>query len=499
MTSGRLRFVKNAASNVVNGVSSAIFAIVLPYFFVRYFSRAEFSLWVLILQLAAYVNYLNFGFQVAIGRFVSYSLERGDKKHAEDMLAAGLQILSALGALGFVLVFALAFAFPYVFRQVDPALVPAARAALLWVGGAIAVGLPFSAFFGVFIGLQRNEIPAGITALGKFLLAVAVIIAAARTRSLVVVAEVYFVGSLVQYALQYLVFVYFCRGWHLRVLAWSRAAARELIVYCAGLSVWTLAMLLVNGLDTTIVGIFDFRAVAPYGVALSIVTFFSGTLQAISTPLIQTFTRRHAREEHQEAMSDLEMASFICAMLLFVGGSWIVSVADWAFDAWVGPNIARAAVPIFVILMVANALRYTSGPYSYYVVSTGQQRKVVLTPIFEGILNCAASIFLVMRIGAIGVAIATLIGVIFALLILYFHNMARTLPEGYSLSRFFRFAIAEPLAYCATVIIVVVLRYFFHIPTVPSVFLVFVASLPAAYRVWRMVVAREAVGVRSLT
>lgn len=497
MTSGRLRFVKNAASNVVNGVSSAVFAIVLPYFFVRYFSRAEFSLWVLILQLAAYVNYLNFGFQVAIGRYVSYSLERGDQKHAEAMLAAGLQILSVLGALGFGLVIVLAFAFPYVFAQVDSALVPVARAALLWVGGAIAIGLPFSAFFGVFIGLQRNEIPAGITALGKFLLAVAVIVAAARTRNLVIVAEVYFVGSLVQYALQYLVFVYFCRGWHLRVLEWSRAIAHELIVYCVGLSAWSLAMLLVNGLDTTIVGIFDFRAVASYGVALSIVTFFSGTLQAISSPLVQTFTRKHAREEHQETLRDLEMASFICAILLFVGGSWIVSAAGWAFDAWVGPNIARAAVPIFVILMVANALRYTVGPYSYYVVSTGQQRKVVLTPIFEGILNCAASIFLVMRFGAIGVAIATLIGVIFALLMHYFYNMARTLPEGYSMSHFFRFAMAEPLAYCAPVVLVVVLQRVFHLAAVPTAASIIVASFPAAYRVWRMAVVREAVGVRS--
>lgn len=44
MSRGRLRFAKNAASNVVNGSVGAIVSIVLPHFFVHDLSSTEFAL-----------------------------------------------------------------------------------------------------------------------------------------------------------------------------------------------------------------------------------------------------------------------------------------------------------------------------------------------------------------------------------------------------------------------------------------------------------------------
>ncbi len=278
------RFARNAISNVITGLSSAVFALVLPWFFVRDFSHSEFALWVLVLQLAAYVGYLNFGFQVAVGRYVAHSLERGDLGHAERVTAAGAQMLGLLGLIGFAVLATMAWSFPHIFHGVEPALVPQARSALLWIGGAIALGLPFSVFLGVFVGLQRNDIPAIISVIGKVGQAVMMILAAAVTHSLVTVSLVYFVCSLLQYGWQYVWFRSHCRGWRVNLSAWSWPESREITSYCASLSAWTFSMLLINGLDITIVGVLDFPAGASYGLAISIVTFFAGTAQALFSP-----------------------------------------------------------------------------------------------------------------------------------------------------------------------------------------------------------------------
>lgn len=481
-----LRFARNALSNVITGLSSAVFALLLPWFFVRDFSQSEFALWVLIFQLAAYVGYLNFGFQVAVGRYVAYSLERGDRNHAERITAAGAQTLGLLGLVGFAVVAAIAWAFPHIFHGVEPALVPQARSALLWIGGAIAMGLPFSVFLGVFVGLQRNEIPAIISVMGKVGQSAMLILAAALTHNLVTVSVVYFVGSLLQYLLQYIWFRRHCRDWRVNLLAWSWPETREIISYCASLSAWTFSMLLINGLDITIVGILDFPSVASYGLALSIVTFFAGTAQALFSPLIQVFARRHARENHDTNTRDLLTTSTACALLLFASCGWLAALAPIGFVAWVGPSLARTTIPIFLVLVVANALRNVFVPWSHYVVSTYQQQKVLLTPMLEGIINCAGSIILGWHFGAMGVAIATLCGVVCAVLANGFYNMPRTLAGDFSAFVLFKKVLALPILWAMPIILLAIWEQFFPLAPGGLLILATISVVPALSELVRL-------------
>lgn len=67
---------RNASGNLLRGVSGAVLALGLPPFLTRTMSMAEFSAWALILQLAAYVNYLDVGIQVALARLIAHTHER---------------------------------------------------------------------------------------------------------------------------------------------------------------------------------------------------------------------------------------------------------------------------------------------------------------------------------------------------------------------------------------------------------------------------------------
>src|SRR5438034_7938800 len=98
----REKFVllKNAAANVVRGGASAMVAIVLPPFLTRMMSADNYGAWSLILQLSAYVGYLDFGIQTAVGRFVARANEKGDAGYRDQIVSTSFAALSAAAVLG---------------------------------------------------------------------------------------------------------------------------------------------------------------------------------------------------------------------------------------------------------------------------------------------------------------------------------------------------------------------------------------------------------------
>lgn len=432
MNGDKIRFVKNGLSNVVNGLASAILTLVLPHFLVNDFSPLEFRIWVLLFQLAAFVGFLNFGVQVAIGRYVALSLARDDVAGAGAIVGAGVQLLAMLAGVGFLLVIGIAVALPILFPAIAPSQIAMAREVFVWIGSALVLGLPASGFAGALIGLQRNEIPAFVNAAGKVGLGVVLIILANQTHSLFTVAEGFFWGSATIHLLQFAAFRLVCRTWP---MLWWRGLSivrRQLIGYCLSLAVWSVAMLMVSGLDIMLVGIFDFRAVAAYGLAASVVTYFAATFNSLLNPLIQVFARLYARAELMRGLGVLEMASFLCSLSLLTVGIWMIGLGKFGLSLWVGSRLGLQVMPFFVTLLIANAIRNTGTPFALYLIGTGQQRQVMLPPLFEGVSNLVFSVIGGWYFGAIGVACGTGLGAVVGIAGVYAYSMPHTLPPSFS-------------------------------------------------------------------
>jgi O-antigen/teichoic acid export membrane protein len=158
----KLVLVKNAAANVARGSAAALVAVLLPPFLTRLMSSDAFGAWSLVLQLSAFVGYLDFGIQTAIGRFMAHAGERGDSEHRDRIVSTSVAALTGAGAVGIAGSAGLAFLLPRIFHQVPQLLLADFRMALILVAGSLAVGLPCSVFNGIFVGLQRYEVPAAI-------------------------------------------------------------------------------------------------------------------------------------------------------------------------------------------------------------------------------------------------------------------------------------------------------------------------------------------------
>jgi O-antigen/teichoic acid export membrane protein len=482
---GSWKFIKNAVSNLISGGASAILAVALPYYFVRDFRPTEFSLWILVLQVAAYVNFFNFGVQVAIGRYVSYAVGCGSKSDAEDILAGGIQLLATLAAAAFCLIAVVSLFLPVIFPTIDRPLIGTARSMLLWIGGALAVGLPFTAFLGVFVGIQRNEIPAIISLLSKSLLAVVLITTALFTHDLKATARAYFIASIGGYCLHFLFFRIICPEWRIRLASQNSSRRRELISYCLSLTVWSFAMLLVTGLDTTVVGIFDFKDVAAYGVSANIVAVFIGLFRSILSPMLQVFTKLHARKSDDALLRLFHLASSLATLSLLCVACWMTVLAGPLFHYWVGAGIAKVGVPIFIVLIFANTIRNSAAPYANYLLAVGLQRKVYLSPFAEGVTNLAASVCLAVAIGAIGVAWGTVIGSIVGVGANFFYNMRRTMPSQFSIGEHFLANLAGPILVSLPMLTVLYFSLAGHWSFLSSVLLMLIASIPCAVTAWR--------------
>lgn len=418
--------VKNASANLVRLAGSGVVALLLPPFLVRELSKDAYGAWALLLQLTLYVGYLDFGIQTAVSRFVAHAEELNDSEQRDGVFSTAFVMLCAAALLGCVLVIVLAWQLPDMFRQMPPALYQSAQIALLFMGMSFALGLPVAVIHAMFMGLQRHEIPAAVAIANKVAMALFVAAVVLKHWGLAAMG----VGVALANVLSYVGAFVAWRAWasrvqiHLALI--SRGYMRQISGYSASVVVWMVAMLMISGLDLSIVGIFDYKMTAYYAIAATLTNFVAQAQGAIFSALLPASAVLGARGDGQRLgvmlVSSTRYGMLILlamALPLVVGGHWIIRL-------WAGADYAQHATLILQVLVIANVVRLCALPYSTLLLGTGQQNKVIASPLAEGITNLVASVVGAHFLGAIGVAVGTLIGAFVSVAFHLFYNMPRT-------------------------------------------------------------------------
>lgn len=428
MTTRRL-FIKNAVANLGRGGATALVAVFLPPLLVRHMTAVSYGVWVLVLQVAAYIGYLDFGLQTAIGRYIAYATERRDYQQRNSVFSTAFAGLLAAAFASLVLLVAAAAAIPVVFPSIPSETIPIMRWALLILGASVALGLPASAWSGVFIGLQRYEIPALVIGGARLISAVGVVIAAFVGRSVVTMAAIMAITNIVSYGVQYAAAKRIIPDIKFMASLVRRATANELLGYCFGLTVMSFSMLLVTGFDLILVGRFQFNAVTAYSVSAAMITFVAGVLSAVLNVMMPHAAALHARQNPLELGRLVILSTQVGIILLIFTGIPPLIYAAPILRLWIGQQYVQTGQPILVVLLIANMIRLLGLPYAIVLISAGQQRLIKISPLTEGITNLIASVVLGATMGAIGVALGTLIGSVFSVTAHLFYSMPRTYAE----------------------------------------------------------------------
>ncbi len=409
-------------------ISTAV-AIFLPGYLTHRLPVKTYSAWVLVLQMSAYVSYLDFGVQVAISKYVAEYEARQDVHGANMRASAGLAIMLAASMLGVVLTVVLMWQMPRLFNDMPAALYRDVRISLLLVGFSLSFNLVCSVTSAIFLGLQRYTVPTLTMLANRILFTIVVITAVAFHASLAVMGAAAAAVNVATGAAQVVAWRSMAGRIRLSLRALDLAVVRQMISYCSVLAIWTVGMLCVSGLDVTIVGRYDFSRTAYYSIASLPTNFLISILSAALGPFLPAASARDAASTPLQMGQMLSRVTRYCVVLLNLTGLPLLVGGYWILRLWVGTDYAVHALPYMRILVVANMIRTICLPYAMMLVATDKQKVAIGGAAAEALVNLGASVYLAQHIGAIGVAIGTLLGSFVSVGMHFAVNMRFTYPR----------------------------------------------------------------------
>lgn len=403
---------KNAVANVLRGGATALVALALPHFLTRSLAHDRFAAWSLLLQMSAYTSYLDFGVQTAVARFLAGYMERGEERQRDRLVSTALALLSGAALLALLLILLVLWQLPNLFAGIPPELMPEFRLAAAVLGASVVMALPLSAFSGVLLGLHRNEYVASAVGGSRLLGAAGVLLFVQHTQSLVVLAACIAITTVLGGMAQVVMVRRLLPALTVSPAGVQISTAMELGGYCVGLTVWTVGMLLISGLDVAIVGHVDFKAVGYYSIAATLVMLFSGAHTAISSAFMTPVAALHATGKIDHIRKVILHATRLSTFVNLLAITLTFLCGKIILRAWVGEPYATEALPIVEILMLAQAIRLVMNPYASALIATNLQRHGIAQGAVEGVINLVCSIIGAYWIGPLGVALGTLIGAV---------------------------------------------------------------------------------------
>jgi len=407
------KILQGSGSNLIRVFLSALVGIALPPFLVRHLSAPEYSAWVLILQLSAYVSLLDLGIQTAISKFIAEYDSAGNGLGCSRVLSTSFRILSFAALAGMGQIAVLTWQVPRLFHQMPVALIRDVRGALLLIGVSVAVSLPFNAFLAVFIGLQRYGFPTILLTISKVLSSATLVALLLMRPTLLQLASVIAAFNIGTAIAQFV-------GWRrfgkdkvdFSWAAYEPAFAIRIMKYCGVLTIWSLSSLLISGLDTVIVGHYDFRNTGYYAIASSVTNFLMVAVASAFGPLIPAISSLQSVGSSQQIGDVAVNTTRYNALILYLCGLPVLFGSYALLSLWVGKDYASQSATYLVVLLVGNIVRQLGYPYALAVVATGSQHLATIAAVAEAVVNLALSIWLIQRIGALGVAIGTVAGAV---------------------------------------------------------------------------------------
>lgn len=401
---------RNIVASLARVFVVSLIALVLPAYLTHRLPVTTYAAWVLILQLAAYVSYLDLGIQIGVSKFVAEFEARGDDAGASRHASAGLALMVLTGTLGLLLTFALSWRVPSLFRTMPASLYHDVRLSVLLLGTSMSVGLLCSVYSAVFLGLQRYWIPMTVAIVNRTSFALIVIIVVAFHGTLsemgAAAALVNVITGLLQIA------AWRMKAAHIQVSLYSLdyRILKKVARYCSLQSISMIAMLFVMGLDVTIVGHYDYAQTAYYSVATLPTSFALSIIGSMIGPLMPASSALSTKRSALGMGELLAKVTRYATIILFLTGLPLIVCGFPLLRFWVGPVYAVHTLKYLRILIFANVVRSLCLPYATMIAATGRQRAYTTAAVSEAAVNLGSSICLAIRFGAIGVALGTLIG-----------------------------------------------------------------------------------------
>lgn len=476
---------RNITSNwVLLAINIAISFFMSP-FIVNKLGSVYYGIWAISLQFTGYLFLLDFGVRESVIRYVSKYVARKQGFRLNNILSTAILLYVPITIGCILLTLLCAWGVPRWF-DVPPDHVQEARIAVIFVGLTIAQTFVFNVFTGILQGLNRFDVANKVGFVITFLRTALIVATLSAGYKLVALAAIQFSMALIggfagafaatRLLRQHDVPLRF-RIPHRRAL---KALGSRVFGYGFFVLLNNIAQKINFSSDAVVIGVYMSVAwVTPYAIAGSLIdylrTFIISTAQVFNPLSSQLYSQRRYDELGALLIKGAKLA---VAVTLPIAITYAV-LGDAFVGLWMGKEYMVAAGQVLLVLGLTQII---SAPH--YVVSSvlygmSQHHTIAWLRVGEAALNLTLSIFLVQRLGIVGVAIGTAISHALLAMIALPMLICRRLNMG--LAHYF-FGIYGGLAIAATPFIVGAIALKTYWPA-PNLFIFFgqVAVLTLIY------------------
>ncbi|MBN3229616.1 MATE family efflux transporter [Pectobacterium brasiliense] len=390
------RLAKNSVANIINGFSNLIMGIVISPFLISRLTIDEFSVWSLILQIAAFFSLLGFGTQLAVSRYVTLASVSNKQDEVRLTIRNGVKLSTISVAIAFLCLIAICFYFKEVFSDINYDKISNVEVSFFTVSCSFIFGLWSSVFCGYFSGVEKNEIPAVVNFISRFFIGAGVVYFSSY--GILAMSVFYFFLNLLSY---FAIFILYKKESQLlnvrNPTSGGGGGFKEFLSYCLGISVFNFSMFLITGFNSFLVGKFSFNEFAYYSLAMPLVLAAIGFLNAGIMPVLQPFIRLLKTEQHKK-VADL---TYILTVLILTLTIIVLIIAFYIgkpmLSLWIGGDLSEKTYGIFLTLLGANLVRMIGAPLGLVYIAEARQNEIMYLPLAEGMLCVLLSILLISR------------------------------------------------------------------------------------------------------
>ena len=398
---------------------TALLSFFISPYLVHHLGNAAYGTWLLVNSMVAYLTLLDFGMRGAVVKFVSAHHARGEHDQSNRAVSAALTFRIVLGAAMLAISAGICILAPKLVH-IPAELANSARWAILLNGTTLAIALSFGVLGGVLAALQRFDQLSILTILQSVFNAAGVVIVLRTGHGIVGLALAQLIiAGLLGLATVALVFRAYPQ---LRLILRlpDRQIVREFWGYSFFLFVIAVSGQVIYYTDTLVIGIFlPAAAVALYGIGATLIAYVRELVASMATTFMPAASALHAKGDYQQLRRLLfhgTRSVLLIALPIEVG---FLLRGPTFIRLWMGQQYAHDSGRVLQVLTIAwlfIAANYCSGNVLY---GLAKHKRVATWVPWEAAANLLLSIFLVRRMGMLGVAWGTVIPSLFTNVVLW--------------------------------------------------------------------------------
>jgi O-antigen/teichoic acid export membrane protein len=445
VSSRHLSFSRGLIRNVMSNWGAYVLSMGVNFFLspyvVRRLGNTGYGVWTLILSLTGYLGLLDLGVRGAVTRYVAKFHAESEDGRASNLASSAMMIFSSAGLFA-VLTSGILAAFVVDKMRIPPQYLLASKMVLVITGLNIAASLVNGVFGGVVVGLQRFDLANGIEIVNSILRAATIVLILHLGYGIVTLAFIQLGFTLTRLAANIGLARHLYPRLKVAIENIDRAGIKMIFSFSLFSFMLQVGASLIYATDNIVIGSYlPVAALTFYVIAGNLAEYSRTFVEGISQTMMPFASSTEAGGDSTKLRRLVLFSSRAGTMVMLPVAVTFMLRGSSFIRLWMGEEYADPSGKVLWILSLMLVFWSANGAVAGSMLGLSKHKPLVLALLPEGLCNLSLSIYLVQKMGIVGVAWGTVIPSLLSALVFWPWYIQKTLgisPITYGISAWLR-------------------------------------------------------------